>query len=204
MAVDKRQVLRDIEGDYLLDYAVFTGALRVYVTQGLEEHFAKDKNDLHRRMFLLAVFREEYSAYEDLGAMLDALLSNRRDPAVPLLERLISYGVGHVELSKVMDRFTITSSDQLCQELGLPDLVPVEWDQQFPSLDLGKALRTAADFFFVDCAKSQKRDGLRAFNKLKHVAARASSRVIRVLSSSQSPRATALRQRRQCPTALRV
>lgn len=168
MPVDKREVLRNLEGDYLLDYAIFTGAVRVYVTQGLEEHFAKDKNDLHRRMFLLAVFREEYSAYEDLGAMLDALLSNRRDPDLPLLERLISYGVGQVELAKVMARFSIESSDQLCQHLGLMDLIPSAWKERFPSLDLAKALHTAADFFFVDCLKSQKRDGLRAFNKMKH------------------------------------
>jgi hypothetical protein len=168
MPVDKRDVLRNIEGDYLLDYAAFTGAVRVYVTQGLEEHFTKDKNDLHRRMFLLAVFREEYSAYEDLGAMLDALLTHRRDPAVPLLERLIAYGVGQVELSKVMDRFSINSSTELSERLGLLELVPSNWQEEFPALDLAKALRTAADFFFIDCATSQKRDGLRAFNKLKH------------------------------------
>lgn len=42
MAVDRRGVLRNIEGDYLLDYALFTGAVRVYVTHGLEEHFRKD------------------------------------------------------------------------------------------------------------------------------------------------------------------
>lgn len=42
MAVDRRGVLRNIEGDYLLDYALFTGAVRVYVTQGLEEHFRKE------------------------------------------------------------------------------------------------------------------------------------------------------------------
>jgi hypothetical protein len=168
MPVNKREVLRNLEGDYLLDYAIFTGAVRVYVTQGLEEHFAKDKNDLHRRMFLRAVFREEYSAYEDLGAMLDALLSNRRDPDLPLLERLISYGVGQVELVKVMARFSIESSDQLCEQLGLMNLVPSTWKEQFPSLDLAKALHTAANFFFVDCLKSQKCDGLRAFNKMKH------------------------------------
>jgi len=168
MAVDKREVLRSLEGDYLLDYAAFTGAVRVYVTQGLEAHFAKDKNDLHRRMFLLAVFREEYSAYEDLGAMLDALLTNRRDPEVPLLERLISYGVGQVELAKVMERFSVKSSHELYDHLGLMELIPADWKDEFPDLDLGKALRTSADFFFVDCLKSQKRDGLRAFNKMKH------------------------------------
>ena len=168
MPVDKRDVLRNLEGDYLLDYAIFTGAVRVYVTQSLEEHFLKDKNDLHRRMFLLAVFREEYSAYEDLGAMLNALLTHRRDPQVPLLERLISYGPGQVELSKVMGRFAIASSEDLCDRLGLLELVPAGWKDEFPGLDLTKALRTAASFFFVDCMKSQRKDGLRAFNKMKH------------------------------------
>jgi hypothetical protein len=31
MATDKRKVLRRIESGYLLDYAIFTGAVRVYV-----------------------------------------------------------------------------------------------------------------------------------------------------------------------------
>lgn len=168
MAVDKREVLRNVEGDYLLDYAIFTGAIRVYVTRSLEEHFLKDKNDLHRRMFLLAVYREEYSAYEDLGAMLDALLTHRHNPEVPLLERLISYGVGQVELAKVMERFSIKTSEELCSRLGLMELIPPKWNDEFPALELGKALRTAADFFFVDCVKRQKKDGLRAFNKMKH------------------------------------
>jgi len=168
MAVDKRDVLRRIEGDYLLDYAIFTGVARVYVTRTLEECFIKEKNDLHRRMFLLAVYRDEYSAYEDLGALLMALLTHRQNPEVPLLETLISYGVGQVELSKVMERFAIKSSEQLYEQLGLGDLIPATWREQFPGLDLEKALRTATDFFFVDCLRNQKKDGLRAFNKLKH------------------------------------
>lgn len=168
MAVDEREVLRRIEGDYLLDYAVFTGAVRVYVTHSLEEHFVKDKNDLHRRMFLLAVYREEYSAFEDLGAMLDALLTHRQNPEVPLLERLISYGVGQVELLKVMERFAINSSQKLYDRLGLSELIPADWNGRFPDLDLEKALRTATNFFFVDCVGNQKKDGLRAFNKMKH------------------------------------
>lgn len=117
---------------------------------------------------MLAVFREEYSAYEDLGAMLDALLTNRQDQRVPLLERLISYGVGQVELAKVMQRFEINTSHQLYEKLGLGDLIPAKWRQEFPDLDPEKALRTAANFFFEDCVRNQKKDGLRAFNKLKH------------------------------------
>lgn len=165
---DKRKVLRRIEGDYLLDYAIFTGAVRVYVTRSLEEHFVKDKNDVHRRMFLLAVYREEYSAYEDLGAMLDSLLTHRQNPEVPLLEKLISYGVGQVELSKVMERFAIKNSQELYARTGLSELIPPNWKQHFSGLDLEKVLRMAADFFFVDCVRNQKKEGLRAFNKMKH------------------------------------
>ncbi len=168
MVVDKREVLRNLEGNYLLDYAIFTGAVRVYVTSGLEEHFARDKNDLHRRMFLLAVYREEYSAYEDLGAMLDAILTHRQNAGCPLLERLISYRVGEIKLSRVMDRFQIADSNQLHDRLGLDELIPSDWQTEFPTVNLERALHVAADFFFVDCVKSQKTDGLRAFNKMKH------------------------------------
>jgi hypothetical protein len=168
MVVDKREVLRRVEGDYLLDYALFTGAMREYVTSSLEERFVKDKDDLHRRMFLLAVYREEYSAYEDLGAMLDALLTHRQDETIPLLEALISYGVGQVALAKVMQRFEIDTAGQLYVKLGLSDLIPAKWQQEFPDLDLEKALRTAAHFFFEDCVRNQKKEGLRAFNKMKH------------------------------------
>jgi len=164
----RRQILQRLEGDYLLDYATFTGALRVYVTQSLEEHFCREQNDLHRRLFLLAVYREEYSAYEDLGAMLDALLTHRATPEVPLLERLLGYSPGEVELSKVLERFTITTAGQLHDRLGFSELIPVAWAEQFPTLDLRKALQTAADFFFADCVRNQKKDGVRAFNKMKH------------------------------------
>jgi len=168
MATDKRKVLRRIEGDYLLDYATFTGAVHVYVTGNLEEHFAQHKDDFHRRMFVLAVYREEYSAYEDLGAMLDALLTNRRTPEVPLLERLLSYVSSEVKLSKVMKRFNVNSAQELHDRLGLDGLIPPNWAEQFSGLDLKKALWMAADFFFVDCTKNQKEDGIQAFYKIKH------------------------------------
>lgn len=142
--------------------------MRVYVTQGLEEHFRKDKSDLHRRMFLLAVYREEYSAYEDLGAMLSALLTTRQDPDVPLLHKLISYAPGEVELRKLMKRFGISTSAELHDKSGFEELIPRNWFERFPRMNLRKALRTAADFFFVDCLKNQKTDGGCAFNKLKH------------------------------------
>jgi hypothetical protein len=166
--VDSREVLRQVEGNYLLDYATFTGAIRVYVTSTLEREFKQDKHHLHRRMFLLAVLREEYSAYEDLGAMLDALLVHHADPQVPLLERLIGYGPGEVVLSKVMENHCIRSSDQLREKLGLDELVPRDWREAFPALDLELALKNSAKFIVDDCVGNQKPDGVRAFNKLKH------------------------------------
>ena len=168
MDVERRTVLRTLEGPYLLDYAMFTGAMREYVAHALEERFRSDQSDLHRRMFLLAVYREEYSAYEDLGAILDALLNHRQTPEVPILERLISYHPGEVALTKVMERFGITTWQQLHDALKLDRLIPQQWAETFPELDLPKVLRTAAHFFFTDCLRNQKSEGLRAFNKLKH------------------------------------
>jgi hypothetical protein len=62
------EVLGRIEGDYFYDYAAFTGTQREYVVRALEAQFKTEPNDLHRRAFMLAVYREEYTAYEDLGA----------------------------------------------------------------------------------------------------------------------------------------
>lgn len=168
MNVDRRTVLRKLDGPYLLDYAMFTGAMRDYVSRALEDRFRTDPNDLHRRMFLLAVYREEYSAYEDLGAILDALLTHRQNPEVPILERLISYRPGKVALTKVMERFAIATWEQLYDALKLDGLITEQWATAFPELDLRKVLRTAAHFFFTDCLRNQKSEGLRAFNKLKH------------------------------------
>jgi hypothetical protein len=66
----RSDVLKQVEGEYFLDYAIFTGAVREYVSRTLEMQFRSDPTDWHRRLFLIAVFREEYSTYEDLGALL--------------------------------------------------------------------------------------------------------------------------------------
>lgn len=168
MATDEREVLRRVEGDYLFDYATFAGAMRTYITTSLEENFKKDKSDPHRRLFLLAVYREEYSAFEDLGAMLYALLTHRRDPTVPILEKLISYKPRDVKLSKIMKQFRVNSEKDLCLQLGLADLIPPNWKEQYPDLDIEETLKKAAHFVFTDCIRNQKDDGVRAFNKLKH------------------------------------
>ena len=161
-------VLSQIEGDYLVDYALFTGALREYLTRTIEERFKADPNDVHRRFFTLAVFHQEYSAYEDLGAMLDAIMTHQVNSNVPILSRIAAYKVGEVQLSAVMNRFSVSSADDLYDRLGLADLIPLVWAEILPNIQLVKVLKTCASFFFVDCQKSQRREGLQAFNKLKH------------------------------------
>src|SRR5688500_12769409 len=102
-------VLAQIEGEYFFDYATFRGTLRDYVVHALEAQFQAEPNDLHRRAFMLALYREEYTSYEDIGAFLDAFLRARADPQVQPLSRIISYGPGEVKLTEVLDRHQITS-----------------------------------------------------------------------------------------------
>jgi hypothetical protein len=75
---------------------------------------------------------------------------------------------GEVALSKLMSGFGISSPETLATALGFDQLVPPGWMSEYPSLNLTKALHVAAQFFFVDCVKNQKVDGVKAFNKLKH------------------------------------
>lgn len=138
------------------------------MTRTLEEKFTADQNDVHRRFFTLAVFQQEYSAYEDLGALIDAIMTNRINPSVPILARIASYKVGEVQLLKVMSRFSASSPEDLYARLGLADLIPAWWTKVFPHIDLVKVLNVCASFFYVDCQNSQKPAGLQAFNKLKH------------------------------------
>lgn len=168
MPVEKIAVQREFEGGYLLDYALFTGALRDYVTRSLEAHFAADRNDAHRRLFVLALFRELYTAYEDLGAMLDALISQRLEPSQPIVARLMSYRPIEVRLTDMFERFEIASWQMLYDRLGVPELLPRGWAQKFPDYNLERVLRVGIKFFFEDCARAQDEQGVRAFNKLKH------------------------------------
>jgi len=168
----RRQVLAQLDGDYLLDYALFSGVLRDYVTTTLFETFeqqkAADEHNIHRRLFTFALYTQEYFAYEDLGAFLDALLTHALDPDVPVVDRLMSYRSGEVKLADVVARFDIKSAQELHTALGLGSLVPPSWSSEFPTLDLVKALKVAARFFFDDCVRNQKAEGVSSFNKLKH------------------------------------
>ena len=61
-----------IDPQWFYDYATFSGMFRHYAAKSLEVEFQRDANDIHRRLYLIGLYREEYSAYEDIGAILSA------------------------------------------------------------------------------------------------------------------------------------
>ena len=160
--------LTGIEGDYFFDYAVFGGALRTYVASALEAQYLREPSEMHRRAFILALYREEYTAYEDLGAFLHAMLSASVDPQVVPLERILNYGPGDVHLKKVLGRHQVTSGDDLFARLALKDWIPTWWSTRHPDVDLDKVLRRVCYLFAKDGVENQREQGLRGFNKIKH------------------------------------
>jgi hypothetical protein len=163
-----QDVLGRIEGNYFYDHATFTGTLREYVVRALESQYKSAPNDLHTRAFMLNVYREEYTSYEDLGAFLDAFLSFRADSAVLPLQRIISYGPGQVKLGAVLEKYNVATGDDLYNALGLSDWIPPNWSDQNPKIDLKKVFRRACYFIVEDCGPGQRDTGVRAFNKIKH------------------------------------
>ena len=68
------EVLARVEPIYFLDYALFTGAVRHYASVTLEAAFKTDPHPLRRRLHFVNLLKEEYAAYEDVGAFLGAFL----------------------------------------------------------------------------------------------------------------------------------
>jgi hypothetical protein len=160
--------LAQLDPLYFLDYAVFTGAVRQYASKTLEEAFRADPNPLRRRLHLLNLVKEEYAAYEDTGAILNAFLDYREGKVEVPIASLMTFRPGDVELSAMFDSHKVASGDELYAALKLEEWIPDAWVDWFPQLDLKKALRLACKFFFEDCAANQKRYGVIAYNKIKH------------------------------------
>jgi len=153
---------------YFLDYALFTGAVRHYASRILEEAFKADPNPLRRRLHLVNLVKEEYAAYEDVGAVLNAFLDYRSGKVAVPFASLMAFKPGDVELSTMFQGQKVASGDELYAALGIDEWVPSSWTEWFPQLDLRKTLRLACKFFFVDCVQNQKRYGVIAYNKIKH------------------------------------
>jgi hypothetical protein len=166
--VPREHVHQQLDPQYFLEYALFGGALRHYVAKSLEDAFRTDPNDLHRRFFVLGVFREEHAAYEDMGAILEALIRFRRGELQYPIEGVLRYKDDLVVLETLFRRRNITSADDLYDALGLSDFIPEDWALVHPNINCESALRRMCRFIHADCQGNQKRQGISAYNKLKH------------------------------------
>jgi len=162
------EVLARVEPIYFLDYALFTGAVRHYASVTLEAAFKTDPHPLRRRLHFVNLLKEEYAAYEDVGAFLGAYLEYRREETCIPLASLLHYRPRDVILSEMFEEYGISSGQELWDALRLGEWIPTNWPKWFPHLDLNKALRLACNFFFEDCSRNQKKYGIMAYNKIKH------------------------------------
>ena len=171
MATEKithEQVHQELDARFFLEYALFSGSFRHYVAASLEESFRSDPNDLHRRFFVLGLFREEHAAYEDMGAILEAFLRFHLGELQHPVEGVLRFKDNLVILDTLFSRRDIKSADDLYDALGLGKLIPSDWNSFYPGIDCEKALRRMCRFIFIDCKDNQKRHGISAYNKLKH------------------------------------
>lgn len=162
------QVHRDFDPHFFADYAIFSGALRHYVARSLEDAFKGDPNDIHRRFLILGLYREEYAAYEDMGAILEAFVGFRKGELAFPLEGIVRYKDDKVVLETLFRRRGICSADDLFFALGLQDCIPADWQSVHPKIDCEKVLKRMCRFIFIDCQANEKRYGIDAYNRIKH------------------------------------
>jgi hypothetical protein len=74
MPVSHEQVQQEFDPHYFVDYAIFSGSLRHFVMTSMEAEFKNNRNDISRRLFIVGLYQAEYSAYEDMGAMLHGFI----------------------------------------------------------------------------------------------------------------------------------
>ncbi len=168
MPTTKRDVLRELDGIYLLEYLSFSGQLREYVSDTLSKAFKVDRNEVRRRHHVVSLVQLEYAAYEDAAALLKALIAFRTAKSDTVLETLESYRPGEAVIAKVLEECGITSPDGLFVALRLEETVPAEWTEWFPEMDLKKTLRHVCQFLTLDCRANHKELGVAAYNKSKH------------------------------------
>lgn len=166
--VPHEQVHQQLDPRFFLEYALFSGALRHYVTKSLEDTFHADPNHLHRRFFILGIFREEHAAYEDMGAILESLIRFRRGNLKYPIEGVLRFKDDLVVLETLFRRRGIKSADDLYIALGLAEFIPEDWSSVHPQINCERALRRMCRFIYVDCQANQKREGVSAYNKIKH------------------------------------
>jgi hypothetical protein len=166
--VSHDEVHRQFDPHFFADYVLFSGMLRHYVAKSLEDLLKGDPNDVHRRFFIIGLYREEYAAYEDMGAILAALIRFRKGELKFPVEGILRYKPDNVVLETLFNRNGIKSDDDLYTSLGLQEWIPADWQTTYPNIDCAKVLKRMCRFMFVDCQMNQKRYGIDAYNRIKH------------------------------------
>jgi hypothetical protein len=138
------------------------------VAKSLQDAFHADSNDLHRRFFVLGIYREEHAAYEDMGAILEAIIRFRLGELKYPIEGVLRFKDDLVVLETLFRRRKIKSADELFNSLGLSEFIPSDWNSVHPHINCEHALRRMCRFIFSDCQANQKRQGVSAYNKIKH------------------------------------
>lgn len=162
------RVHEQLDPRFFVDYALFSGILRHYVAKSLEDLFKQDRNDTHRRLYVIGAYREEYAAYEDMGAILEAFIRYRNGEIAYPVEAVLRYKDDKVALATLFSRRRIGSADELHAALGLQDWISSDWQTAHPQIDCAKVLRRMCRFMFIDCQANQKRYGIDAYNRIKH------------------------------------
>ena len=166
--IPHEQVHQDLDAHYFADYATFTGAVRTYVARTLEQAFRAEPNDAHRRLCIVGLHKEEFAAYEDLGAFLEAMLRWRRGELKIPFEGILRYKDDKVALGTLFSRRSISSPSMLYDALGLSEWIPSDWAYHFPTINCRAALIGICTFIVIDCANNQKHYGIDAYNRIKH------------------------------------
>jgi hypothetical protein len=167
-AVTHDEVHRQFDPHFFADYALFSGTLRHYVAKSLEDLLKADPNDVHRRFFIVGLYREEYAAYEDMGAIVAAFVRFRRKELKFPIEGVLRYKPDNVVLEGFFNRYDIKSADDLYVALGVESWIPGDWHATYPSIDCVRVLKRMCRFMFLDCQANQKRYGIDAYNRIKH------------------------------------
>ena len=166
--VSHDDVHKQLDPHYFADYVLFSGTLRHYVAKSLEDLLKSDPNDIHRRFFIVGLYREEYAAYEDMGAILSALIRFRKGELKFPVEGILRYKPDNVVLETLFSRNNIGSAEHLYVALGLQGWIPDDWQTAYPNIDCEKVLKRMCRFMFVECQANQKRYGIDAYNRIKH------------------------------------
>ena len=161
-------VHKDMDPHFFTDYALFSGAFRHYAAKSMEIEYQRNPNDAHKRLFTIGLYREEYAAYEDMGAIVEAFIRFRAGELAHPVEGILRYKDDKVLFESLFARRQIQSADDLFTALGMLKDVEKTWRNVYPAIDCERVLRRMCRFIYIDCKTSQSLYGVEAYNRIKH------------------------------------